>query len=91
MDFVWSDSLSAYAGKQILGICFGHQLMAHLRARSACTRRLGGWVHTSEIVERHSWMDAGVGDRFSLLSSHKDQVVSYPTVLRYSRPTTFVR
>ena len=34
--------------------------------------------YTSEIVERHNWMDAVFGDRFSLLSSHKDQVVALP-------------
>ena len=68
------------AGKQILGICFGHQLMAHFFGGRVAPAQ-GGWavgVHTSEIVERHNWMDARVGDRFSLLSSHKDQVVELP-------------
>ena len=68
------------AGKQILGICFGHQLMAHFFGGRVAPAE-GGWavgVHTSEIVQRRNWMGANTGDRFSLLSSHKDQVAELP-------------
>ena len=46
----------------------------------------GGWavgVHTSEIVQ-HQTGCANTGDRFSLLSSHKDQVAELLTVLKCS-------
>lgn len=69
------------SGKHILGICFGHQLMAHFFG-GRVTPAAGGWavgVHTSDIVQRQSWMGTYTGERFSLLSSHKDQVAELPT------------
>lgn len=68
------------AGKQILGICFGHQLMAHFFGGCVAAAP-GGWavgVHTSEIVQRQNWMGAHTAEQFSLLSSHKDQVAELP-------------
>ena len=40
-----------------------------------------GWavgVHTSAIVRHHNWMGEVGRPQFSLLSSHKDQVVELP-------------
>ncbi len=67
------------AGRKIVGICFGHQLIAHFfggRTEPASV----GWgvgVHGAEIVSRERWMDPHQGT-VRMLSSHKDQVVALP-------------
>ena len=81
VDFV-RDALSA--GKKIVGVCFGHQLMAHYFG-GLVEKSSNGWavgVHKSEIILKQPWMDFNKGqsgNTFSLISSHQDQVVSMPT------------
>jgi GMP synthase-like glutamine amidotransferase len=84
-DLPWIKNLVAFlqqvldAGKKIIGICFGHQLMAHyfggkVQAASA------GWavgVQKSHVTQPAPWM-SGNADSVALLSSHKDQVVVLP-------------
>lgn len=76
-DFV-KDSLAA--GKKVIGVCFGHQLMAHFfGGRVAAAEE--GWavgVHTSNVCQRYPWMADLPTEQLSLLSSHKDQVVELP-------------
>lgn len=76
MDFV--RQLHA-AKKPTIGICFGHQLIAH--ALGGKTRKSDkGWgigVHSYELQETPAWMSEPL-DNFSLLVSHQDQVEELP-------------
>lgn len=74
------------AGRKVVGVCFGHQLMAHYfggRVAPAAS----GWavgVHRSQwIGSSRGWLDRPQGQSdqapsLALLSSHKDQVQELP-------------
>ncbi len=72
------------AGKKIIGICFGHQLMAHFfgGAVGPAPQGWGVGVQVSNVCQRKAWMSGGYvsaqTDRLGLLSSHKDQVLEVP-------------
>jgi len=63
-------------GKKLVGICFGHQLVAHaLGGRTEKSSK--GWgvgLHTYQFSELPSWHDCDAPD-FHILASHQDQVV----------------
>ncbi len=63
----------------LVGICFGHQVLASaLGAR--VEKAEAGWgvgPHDYAIVERPAWL-TGTGDRFTLNAMHQDQVLSLP-------------
>lgn len=81
----WIRNLQAYvlilhrANKKLVGICFGHQLIAvALGGRTEASDR--GWgvgVHSSKVVHTEQFMTPGLA-QFSLLVSHKDQVTRLP-------------
>ncbi|MGR3983938.1 MAG: GMP synthase [Gammaproteobacteria bacterium] len=70
--------------KKTVGICFGHQLIAH--ALGGETRKAGaGWgigVHASRIIERPAWMEDGGAAQYNLVVLHQDQVVALPPGFR---------
>jgi GMP synthase-like glutamine amidotransferase len=63
----------------VVGICFGHQILAEaLGGRAAKAEQ--GWalgVQDYELVARAGWM-AGLPDRFAVRALHQDQVTALP-------------
>ncbi len=67
------------AGVPLVGICFGHQLIARALG-GRVERAAGGWgvgVHRATVTEGRPWM-APPRDGYDLLVSHQDQVVELP-------------
>jgi GMP synthase-like glutamine amidotransferase len=64
----------------LIGICFGHQLIAHVLDGETAPADVG-WavgVHSSEVLAPQPWMTPCQAS-FRLISSHKDQVVTLPS------------
>jgi GMP synthase-like glutamine amidotransferase len=66
-------------GVPVVGICFGHQILAEaLGGRAAKSDR--GWgvgVHDYELRARPGWLD-GLPERFAVRAIHQDQVIELP-------------
>jgi GMP synthase-like glutamine amidotransferase len=63
----------------LIGICFGHQLIAHALAGET-KKYQGGWAvgnKRSEVMSPQPWM-VPKRDSFNLLVSHQDQVIRLP-------------
>lgn len=81
----WMDPLrdfirqSASVRTPMVGVCFGHQIIADALGGDVRKSEKGWGVgrHTYEIVERRPWM-AEAGGKFSLGASHQDQVIEPP-------------
>lgn len=84
------DFLNAAKDKaKLVGICFGHQIMAQaFGGRVEKSER--GWgigLQEHEILERAPWMDDS--ESFAIPVSHQDQVVELPPAARILAGNTF--
>ena len=63
--------------KKLLGICFGHQMVAHALGGKA-EKSIKGWglgAHSARFQRIPDWHDGGAAE-FHLLVSHQDQVIT---------------
>ena len=83
-DDAWITELGKFVrqaaeARPVVGICFGHQLIARAFGGTV-ERATEGWgigVHTYDVVETREWMDPSLS-RLRLVVSHQDQVVEAP-------------
>ncbi|MEO0424811.1 MAG: GMP synthase [Pseudomonadota bacterium] len=82
-DLPWIKQLIAFvqelhaARKKLVGICFGHQLVA-IALGGAVEKSERGWgvgIHSATFTSLPPWHDGGEA-QFRILVSHQDQVVS---------------
>ncbi len=84
-DDPWIDEAAAWTGEAIdrgipvLGICFGHQLLADLLG--GAVEPMGEYEIGYREIERTAAdpVLAGLGDRFTVFTTHSDRVVELPT------------
>jgi GMP synthase-like glutamine amidotransferase len=66
-----------------VGICFGHQLIAHALGGEA-QKADAGWgigIHAARLTQPQEWMENGnlqTPERYNLVVIHQDQVVKLP-------------
>lgn len=78
----------------LVGICFGHQIMAEAYG-GRVTKSPKGWgvgLHSYEIKHRAAWMNSERAPTLSIPVSHQDQVIELPqgaTVLAASEFTPY--
>lgn len=84
-DAPWIRPLEAFlraamaASVPIVGICFGHQILAQAMGAEVGKAEAGWGVgpHDYAVVSRPAWL-TGVADRLTLNAMHQDQVASLP-------------
>ncbi len=74
----------------VVGICFGHQLIAQAYGGKV-QKAEAGWgvgAHYYDVTDQPGWMSPAA-DRFGLIVSHQDQVVVPPTDAKILASSTF--
>ena len=78
----WIEPLSSFIraakGKKMVGICFGHQIMAEALGGHVekSDKGWGAGLHRYSIVRREPWMDGEA--EVAIPASHQDQVIIQP-------------
>jgi GMP synthase-like glutamine amidotransferase len=81
----WIDELKTFVRKisgrtPLIGICFGHQVMAEAYG-GRVIKSPNGWgagLHSYEITRRADWMKTDDDPALSIPVSHQDQIVELP-------------
>lgn len=81
--------------KKTVGVCFGHQLIAHACGGEA-RKSSAGWgfgIHQARIIDgdgdRPAWLQDGGGDDYKLVAIHQDQVTRLPPGFRVVAASAF--
>lgn len=84
-----SDFIRRAKGRKLVGICFGHQIMAEALGGHVekSEKGWGAGLHTYPIVAREPWMDDVAA--VSIPASHQDQVVLQPPAARVTASSVF--
>jgi GMP synthase-like glutamine amidotransferase len=81
--------LNAAKAKPMVGICFGHQIMAQAFGGHV-EKSAKGWgigLNRYKVLEREPWMDAAPD--FAIPASHQDQVITLPAGARVIAASDF--
>lgn len=89
----WIEPLKQFirsaADSRMVGICFGHQVMAEALGGHVekSNKGWGAGLHRYQIVDRQPWMDGAID--VAAPASHQDQVVLQPPATRITARSDF--